>query len=149
MPPPPSDWIRLDRRFAFVDVVPSSGPALVMSGLVAFLLNKVAGGRGVPQSILIDYKTGFTTALLEAQHQDLLKGVRLRTILSVFGIVSAFLSPAGAISQSLSLDGLTRSQGFGGKYGPYTGAILRAVEEEEQIRASWKSHEKGVAYTML
>ncbi len=144
----PPDWLKLDRKFGWFDIVPTSGPAVIMT-FAGWLLGMLAGGRGAPQSIMVDYVTGFTPDLLAAQHQNLLKGIRLRTILSVFGIASAIAAPKGVQSQSLGLDGLSRSQGWSGKYGPYTGAILRAIEEEKDIRDGWRAKNKGLLFTVL
>jgi len=140
---PPRHWMRLDRKFGKLQLVPSSGQA-IMAVFNQFLLSRVSGTRGLPQSIFIDYEVGFTPEELCAHHKDLLKALRLRTILSLGGVLTTIASPKGATSASLGMDGLSRSQSFGGKYGAYSGKIELAKEQEAQIFESWKRREKGV-----
>ncbi len=104
--------------------------------------------RGVPSSIFVDYVAGLSCQELAADHNDLLEGIRLRTALSAFGILTN-VRTGGAGSQSISGDGLSRSQGFaGGKYGAYSGYITLAMEQEEATREAWKTHERGVVMTV-
>lgn len=138
----PLDWIHVVPQYGQFQIVPNSGPA-VIRGFTAYLLSVIAGGRGIPLSVLVDYEIGFGTEQLQHHHQDLLRGVSLRTLLMLGGILSNAAS-GGAMSASLGLDGMSRSRGFGGKYGAYSGAITIAMEQEEAIRNAWKTREQGV-----
>lgn len=140
----PDDWIVVDRKGGTVQIKPASGPVMVLS-LSSYLLSTVAGGRGLPHSVYIDYRTGITPAELEADHQDLLEGIRLRTVLALGGIITSIATPGGQTGGSLSLDGLSRSRNFGGKFGAYSGKFALAIEQEADIRQSWGTKEKGVA----
>lgn len=139
----PAEWIGLDAQFGTVQVTPVTGPAIVMS-FSAYLLTVIAGGRGLPHAILIDYVTGYTPEELAQFHQDLLEGVRLRTMLGLFGALGTIVMPGGQTSSSLGLDGLSRSRGFGGRFGPFGARIELAQQQEQEIRDTWRRKEHGV-----
>lgn len=139
----PRKWIRLEPKFGTLQLVPSSGEA-IFATFNSYFIGVLAGGQGLPQSIYIDYVTGFDADELTQYHQDLLEGVRLRALLNILGIATSANAPGGAQSYSLGLDGLSRSQSIGGKYGPYTGTILAALEREQEIRSSWQQQEHGI-----
>jgi len=138
----PDEWIRLDKRYGKLQLIPSSGTAIYAS-FNAYFLGVIAGGRGLPQSIYVDYVVGYTVDLLNAQHQDLLEGLRLRTVLLLMGILG-IVRLGGLTNDSLSLDGLSRSRGTSGKYGPYSGRIELAIEQEKEIRNSWLASRRGI-----
>lgn len=138
----PATWIKPDRKAGTVQIVPMDGPATTMA-LGIFLTTMVAGGRGLPHAIYVDYEAGYTTDELAHRHQDLLEGIRLRVLLQLGGIISA-IAGGGQTGGSLSLDGLSHSRSFGGKYGAYSGLIQQAIDREKEILSSWKAHEKGV-----
>ena len=140
----PLDWLRLDYRYGTLQIVPASGAQMQLMSLNAYIASSVAGGRGMPASVFIDYTAGFTPDILEAQHQDLLEGVRLRTLLFLFGILSTVRS-GGQTGGSLGLDGLSESKSFGGKYGAYAGEIELAKEFEAEVRETWMQAEQGPA----
>lgn len=139
----PPEWVRLDRRYGKLQLVPSSGTAIFAS-FNAYFLGVIAGGRGLPQSIYVDYVTGFTADLIQAQHQHLIEGVRLRTIILLLGMLG-IVRLTGLTNDSLSIDGLSRSRGTSGKYGPYSGRIELAIEQEKEYRATWRDSRRGVA----
>jgi len=134
----PLDWMRLDRQMGQFQIVPASGPLLPLLSLNTYVLGALAGGRSIPNSLFIDYDIGFEAGELDANHRDLIKGVSLIASMFVFGVASVART-GGAQSLSLSLDGLSRSGGYGGKYGAYSGQIELAKEHEERIRENWKS----------
>lgn len=144
----PQSWIAIDKRFGMLQIRPSEGPAVLVN-FTGSLLGLIGAGRGIPQSIYVDYVTGFTPAILDAHHRDLLRGVRLRALLSTLQSVAGLAMPAGAQSGSLSLDGLSRSNSWGGKWGAYSGAIELALAEEEKLRDAWKDKERGVPLGFL
>jgi hypothetical protein len=143
----PADWIQADLKSGTINITPTTGFQAMLS-FNAYILSVVAGGRGLPHSILIDYEVGFTPDELAWHHQDLLLGVRLLTLLQLGGIASVAAS-GGQMSGALSIDGLSHSRGWGGKYGAYSGAITLAIEQEAQIRESWRRQEKGIPMAML
>jgi len=144
----PADWVRPDRRYAVIQIAPTSGPAVLMS-FTSYILGVLSGGRGLPQALIIDYTVGFTPDLLAARHQDLLQAVRWFAALNLFGVLSVVASPLGATSSSLSLDGLSRSRSLGGKYGAYSGAIQLYLDREAAVRKNWHDHEKGPVLGIL
>ena len=138
-------WTRLDTKYGRLYLDPpvngSVGPLGPYGG---FFLSRVAGGHGVPQSLYIDYVAGFGAQRLRRDHMDLLEGVRLRTLLLLFGILGNVRSK-GLASQSLSEDGLSRSQSpQSGKWGPYSGAVELAIKSEADILDAWKRSERGI-----
>lgn len=143
----PRTWIRPDRRFGAVQIVPSSAVA-VYASFNAFILGVIAGGRGLPQSIFIDYVTGFADGELEQHHNDLLEGVRLRTMLQLLPMLSTAAAPGGTQGGSLGLDGLSRSRQFG-PLGPYSAKIQQAIDREQEIRTNWKRKERGIPMAVL
>lgn len=144
----PDKWIALDKRYGTLQIRPSEGPAVLVN-FTGSLLGLIGAGRGIPQSIYVDYVTGFTPAILDAHHRDLLRGIRLRALLSTLQSVAGLATPAGAQSGSLSLDGLSRSNSWGGKWGAYSGAIELALAEEDKLRGAWKDKERGVPLGFL
>ncbi len=145
----PPSWIKGDYKYGRFNLVPSSGTS------VAFQFTGVAaavatGHRAIPRSIFIDYTTGFGAdvtqahGVLQAHHEDLLEGIRLRTLLLLGGIIINTRS-GGATGGSLGLDGMSRSRNFGGKFGAYSGMLELALEREGEIRRDWKRQERGVA----
>ncbi|GEM_PF-3170121 len=140
----PTSWIRLDRKYGNVQLVPATGEA-ILAVFTHFIVMRAIGSRGsLPMSIYVDYTTGFSHEELCQHHNELLEGLRLRTLLSLAGIISAVAAPGGGSSNSLGLDGLSRSRSFGGKFGPYSGKFEIAMEQEEAIRDNWKMREQGI-----
>lgn len=94
----PADWIRLDRRYGHLQLVPTSTISMVMGG---FWLTMVSGGRQLPFSIDIDYVAGIANAAKE--YPELVEAV---TKLAVIKIVEDGFMPQ---SGSISADGLSES----------------------------------------
>lgn len=145
----PPDWILLDQKKGRIQILPLKGPAVA-----AFLTANVnvtilvGANQTVPQILYVDYVAGIGTKDdelgLDGDSNDLLEGVRLMTVLLLFGILS-IIRTAGIGSASLSEDGLSRSQSFlQGKYGPYGPMIELAMQNEKEIRRTWKDQEHGV-----
>lgn len=139
---PPKNWLRIDRKYGTVQIVPSSGEVLV-SVLAGFILRIAGGARGVPQSIFVDYTIGFLPGELEQNHQDLIEGVKLRTIMNLGGIISSIANPGGKGSLELEVDNLRKKTSYTGKYGAYSGKIELAMTMENEIRENWKKRDKG------
>jgi hypothetical protein len=138
-----NDWLRLDYKFGTQQIVPASGILLPMLSLNAYVIGALAGGRDVPQSIFIDYVVGFESEELQRDHYDLLRGIRLLALLLMFGLLTSVRS-AGMTGRSLGLDGLSRSNSFGGKYGAYSGEIELAIANEKMLRENWQQQEQSV-----
>lgn len=144
----PAEWIGLDRQFGTVQITPVTGPAVIMS-FSHYLMTVIAGGRGLPHAILIDYRTGYTPEELAMHHQDLLEGVRLRTLLGLFGLLGTVVMPQGEAGVGLGLDGLSRSRSFGGRFGPYSARIELALAQEQEIREMWRGRQHGMVMEFL
>lgn len=132
-----SNWQRIDYQFARMDIVPADGPLMQMLTLNAFVLSSLAAGRSVPQSIFVDYTAGLDADLIQSRFQHLLKGIRLRTLLSLIGMVGS-ITTRGMSGSSLSIDGLSESRSFGGKWGAFSGLVDMAIQQEQEIRDQWK-----------
>jgi hypothetical protein len=144
----PQIWIKPDFKYGQLNIVPST--AAVFASFNPWLMSVAAGGAfGIPKVVQIDYFAGYDPALLRQNHADLLEGIKLRTLLLLGGVISNILA-AGIQSQSISLDGLSHSRGFGsGKYGIYSGVIENAIRNEEEIRESFRNHEKGIIVSFM
>jgi len=140
----PPNWLRIQRESGRIESLPTTGPqALATQYLGVRMLNVFAGGIRVPQAIFVDYVAGLTPTQLEYSQRHLLRGIRLATLLNLAGVLSSNLS-GGVQSGSLSLDGLSRSRSFGGKFGAYSAEIELAAKQERKIRTTWKQTNRGV-----
>jgi len=139
----PLHWIKPNLLHGQFRIVPGPGQAVITARFGSFFLSVAGGGQYLPQSIYVDYAIGFTAAELIARHADLLKGIRLRAIFTIFGIAGNALT-GGSTGGGLSLDGLSHSRSFGGEFGPYSGPIKLFKAEEGEIRATWKRNVQGV-----
>lgn len=138
----PIEWLMVDEKFGSVQIIPSSRNAALVP-FNAYIMSVLSGGAGLPRSIYIDYRAGFTRDDLLDHHADLLEGIRIRTCLLLFGILNN-IRTGGLGSQSLGMDGLSRSQSFvAGKYGAYSGTIQQYLEREQEILHTWKNQEQG------
>jgi hypothetical protein len=138
----PEPWLQIDYKFGDARIVPATGQAItaVFNG---YILSILSGGRGLPRSFFLDFTAGLSHDELLTDHADLLEALRIEVVLSLFGILTN-VRTGGLASQSLSLDGLSRSQAFGGgKYGPYSGAIELWLQQQKAILESWRRAERG------
>ena len=140
------EWVRLDKKFGRFYIVPTkSAGAVTLALLNNFILSILGTGRGLPQTLFIDYTAGFSPEALKRDHNDLLELVRLTTTLLVFGILGNVRS-GGLGNQSLSQDGQSRSQSIAqGKFGPYSGAIELANQNIAAIKETWRRSERGIS----
>jgi hypothetical protein len=143
----PRKWCRLDRQSGWLQFVPSSGQAM-LAILQSYLFRVVGGGRQIPMSLYVDTVVGFTPEKLQADHQDLLEGVRLMSLLLLGGVITTIAVPGGGTSVSLSIDGQSKSNSFG-QYGAYSGKIQLAIQQEALIRQTWAKREKGVPIAIV
>jgi hypothetical protein len=138
-------WIVPDFQYGEIRLLPFAG-ATLQAAMPQLLALYMMGSQTIPHIVYVDYTAGFDKdgEELVADHNDLLEGVRLLTTLFLFGVLTS-IRTGGVQSQSLSEDGLSRSQSFmGGKFGPYTAQVTLAMENEKQIRSGWKAQEEGV-----
>ena len=98
----PADWIRLDKRFGHLRLVPSG--SLVTAPLSVFAVQLLGGGRVVPQAVQVRYTSGLAHAARD--YPDLIDLVRRMAMLKL--MQGAFLPTSG----SLGVDGLSESQSF-------------------------------------
>lgn len=138
----PDSWIAVDRRYGLVRLVPGA-QATVYASFVGWFMNAILGGRGLPQSIYVDYTVGFTPEEVARDHADLLELVRIRTFILLAGSLSIVLT-GGMASESLSVDGLSRSVSAGGKYGPYSGVVELLEQRERELLRTWEAAHKGI-----
>lgn len=95
----PLDWIRLDKKFGHVRLVP--GTSTFAAPLSAFMMQVMGGGRGVPNMIMVRYQAGLQNAA--ADYPDLVDTIKKMCVLRV---IEDQYAPA---SGSISADGLSRS----------------------------------------
>ena len=99
----PNDWIRIDKKYAHLRMVPSTTAAL--APLNMFVMQAISGGRMFPQMIHVRYRAGLEDA--ETNHPDVID--LIKKIAAVKIIDDMYLPQTGSesidgMSQSLSLD---------------------------------------------
>lgn len=95
----PREWIRLDRKYAQLHLVPTGMTSLApVSG---YMLSTIAGGRNIPMMVRVRYTAGLSDA--HALYPDLLEVTQR---LATFKLLQGQFLPA---SGSISADGLSQS----------------------------------------
>lgn len=136
-------WIAQDFTYGEIRLLPFAGPMLQAS-IPQLLALHLVGSQTIPHIVYIDYTAGYTEEELLADFNDLLEGLRLLATLLLFGVLSN-VRTGGVQSNSLSMDGLSRSQGFaGGKWGPYGPYIEMAIRNEKEFRENFQAQDQGV-----
>lgn len=103
----PADWVRLDRKYGDLRLVPTTTAAITPVG--AYALQVMGGGRTYPQAIQVRYRCGIHNASgtlatsIAPYWNDLVDVVKRMAILK---IMRAALLPG---SGSISADGLSQS----------------------------------------
>jgi hypothetical protein len=101
----PPAWVRLNEDYGVIRLVPNSSS--IAATFSAFILTIFSGGRGVPQSIFVNYTAGFSGVTekgdLADNFQDL---VELTKHLAILNIVDEAFLPS---SVSNSTDGISQS----------------------------------------
>ncbi|MEY8688444.1 MAG: hypothetical protein AB9M53_01010 [Leptothrix sp. (in: b-proteobacteria)] len=95
----PSDWIRTDRKYGHIRMVP--GSMLFSAPLAVFALPALGGGRMVPNMIQVRYTAGLRN--IQRDWPDLVDAVLKTAVVSL--IEDAMLPASG----SISADGLSQS----------------------------------------
>lgn len=144
----PQAWIKPDFQYGQINIIPTN--AAIYASFSAFFLSIASGGAyGLPKVIFLTYLAGYDHDRLRRDQADLLEGVKLRTLLFLGGILGNIFG-MGLQSNSIGLDGLSHSRGFaGGKYGRYSGMIENAIQQEKEIRQTFRQHEKGIVFTSV
>ena len=99
----PIDWIRLDRRAAKINMVPTQNTLSVP--LNTYLLTAIGGGDFIPQMIQIRYRAGMEN--VPTKWPDLLDLIKKATVLNIIEDSfnpSSMSDSADGLSQSLSSD---------------------------------------------
>lgn len=100
--PIPAEWIRLDRKYGHLQIVPTRG---VFAGMTAVAMNIFGAGRHIPQMLHITYVAGLENPARD--YPELIDVVKKLAVLKV--IESGFSGASGSISadglsQSISID---------------------------------------------
>ncbi len=103
----PSDWIRLDRKYGQVQMVPTG--MATGTNIALYLLQTIGGGRQIPHMLHIRYRAGMNNP--EADYPDLIDLIKKMAVVRM--IQDSFVPQSG----SISADGLSQSSSFDiGKY---------------------------------
>lgn len=99
----PDDWIRVDKKYAHVRMVPSSSAAL--APLNMFVMQAISGGRMFPQMIHVRYTAGLKDATED--HPDIIDVIKKLAVIKI--VDDMYLPQTGSdsidgMSQSTSLD---------------------------------------------
>lgn len=95
----PNDWLRLDRKYGQIRMVPASSTFVAPLG--AFLMQALSGGREIPSMIQVKYQCGLADA--KADWPELIDLIMKRAVQKI--MQGAFLASSGTISA----DGLSQS----------------------------------------
>jgi hypothetical protein len=141
-------WVRVDHAKGQLNIIPTSGPTVLLA-LNGQVMSLVGGAWSLPKSVLVDYTVGFTYDQLRGDYADLLKAIRLRASLFLLPGLGTALT-GGRTSRSLGMDGMSEGGGFQtGKYGPYSGMIEAAMEQEKMLRDSLMQSIHGIRMVVL
>lgn len=143
------EWLRVDLHNGCFNIIPTSGPTILLQ-FNNTMLSIIGGSFTLPQSIVIDYTTGFTPDELRyGEYGDVLRAIRLRASIAMLPGLGIALT-GGRTSRSLSLDGMSESGGWmGGKWGPYSGVVEAALREEKELRESLLQRSQGIRLAIL
>lgn len=106
----PLTWIRLDQQFGFIRIVPDG--ASILANFTGYMFQVFSGGRGIPQSILIDYTAGFSSGVKSAadslndSYADLLEHLKSSVVADILRdavLPSSFSINTDGESQTLSV----------------------------------------------
>jgi len=96
----PSDWLRLDKKYGQIRMVPASSQFVAPLG--AFLMQALAGGSQIPSMIQVKYTCGLTDA--KNQWPDLINVIMKRAVQQIL------MGAMPEASASISADGLSQSR---------------------------------------
>lgn len=106
----PISWVRLDQQFGFIRIVPDG--ASILANFTGYMFQVFSGGRGIPQSIQVDYTAGFSSGVksvadsLSDSYADLLEHLKASVIADILRdtvMPNSFTVSTDGESQSISL----------------------------------------------
>jgi hypothetical protein len=140
----PVSWIRVDSAFGSLRIVPDHHIAL--ANFQSYMLSIFAHGRGVPQSIYVDYEVGAPPEWWAAKHSDLLDAIMLMGSSEIIRRIAIHKAQVGT-SISISADGLSQSRSGAAD------ALMKQAEQryKEALEKAEQWHEsvKGPRFTVL
>jgi len=145
----PEGWLVPDYETGQIEIFPNgSAQSAIREQIFGMVTRHMYGAaQRWPKAFHVDYVAGITKKELRRNHMDLLEGIRLRTLLFSFGMLTTTRDGGGVGGKTISLDGLSRSQTLqSGKYGPYTGRIEQAIDREAEILSTWRDAEQGLVF---
>lgn len=99
----PLSWVRLEKPYGLIRLVPDKQAAF--AAFNSYLLSIFSGGRGIPQSIVVEYTAGLTEKQLQADFSDVLEWIKRQAVVNIAadGLMPGSLSnSADGFSQSIS-----------------------------------------------
>jgi hypothetical protein len=99
----PNDWIRLDKKYGHLRMVPSSNAAI--APLNIYVMQAISGGRMFPQMVHVRYRAGLQN--VQDEHPDIIDIIKKIAVVQI--IDDMYLPQSGSqsidgMSQSLSMD---------------------------------------------
>lgn len=95
----PSDWIRADRRFGHIQVVPTGTAYQTLLG--GLFMSHLSGGKTLPFTVHLEYEAGLSN--VAADYPDLIDAVQKLAVTKI--VEDGFMPQSG----SISADGLSQS----------------------------------------
>lgn len=99
----PLSWIRKEKQYGLIRLVPDKQAAF--AAFNSYILSIFSGGRGVPQSIVVEYTAGLTEKQLQEDYADVLEWIKRQAVVNIAadGLMPGSLSnSADGFSQSIS-----------------------------------------------
>jgi hypothetical protein len=96
----PADWIRLDKKYGHVNLVPGQQP--VLAPLSAWVMAAMAAGRTIPRMIQVRYRAGIANV-----ERDYPQIIDLVFMMAQHRMLRSLMKPG---SESVSADGLSQSR---------------------------------------
>lgn len=100
----PADWLRLDKKYGHIRMVPASSAFTAPLG--AFIMQALSGGSSIPSMIQVKYRAGIQNAKTDPKWADLIDVILKQAVLNI--IEGSYLPQSG----SISADGLSQSTSF-------------------------------------
>jgi len=98
-------WLRLDKKYGRIQLVPSKQAAF--ASFNSHILSIFSGGRGLPQSIFIDYTAGLTDKQLEREYSNIPECIKRSTVIMIAAdalVPGSFSNSSDGHSQSISFE---------------------------------------------
>jgi len=143
----PLTWVRLEPAFGWLRLVPDQ--LAFFGSFSGALLALFSSGGSLPHSFHIDYRAGFTPAML-AEYPGIREGIRKRAAIKILTAIQG-AKGAGVSSESVSVDGHSKSQSYvtSTQGGRYAGEIASIAAEEQEILTHLKQKFSGVRLAVI